>query len=101
MAEYELSPEAEGDLFDIALYGLEHFGLEQSERYRDALKARFQELADHPLQFPAVDYIRQGYRRSVCGSHSIYCRIEGRGVAIMRILGRQDVDAALGEARRE
>jgi len=97
MGEYELSPEAERDLLEIALYGLEHFGLEQSEHYRDALKTRFQELADNPLQYPAVEHIRQGYRRSVCGSHSIYFRIEGQGVAIMRILGRQDIEAALGD----
>jgi toxin ParE1/3/4 len=69
--------------------------LEQAERYRDYLKARFQELADNPRQYPKVDHIRQGYRRSVCGSHSIYYRIENQGVAIMRILGGQDTGAAL------
>ena len=42
--------------------------------------------------FPAVDHIRVGYRRSVCGAHSIYYRIEGKGIEIIRIIGRQDID---------
>jgi toxin ParE1/3/4 len=36
---------AEHDLINIALYGMEQFGIEQSERYRDQLKQRFLELA--------------------------------------------------------
>ena len=95
MSEFELSPEAERDLLDIALYGLVNFGLEQSERYRDGLEKRFREIAEHPLQHQAVDEIRRGYRRSVFRSHSIYYRIEGKGVAIMRILGRQDATKAM------
>ena len=95
MADYHLSPKAEQDLLDIALYGLERFGPAQSERYHEALKERFQEIADYPLQFPAVEHIRPGYRRSVCGAHSIYYRIEYQSVVIVRILSRQDVKAAL------
>ncbi len=95
MPGYELAPEAENDLLDIALYGLINFGLIPSEQYRDGLKKRFQELADHPHRYQAIDEIRQGYRRSVYRSHSIYYRIEGNGVAIMRILNRQDVEKAV------
>ena len=95
MPSYELAPEAEQDLLDIALYGLINFGLVQSEDYRDGLKKRFQELAERPRQYQAVDEIRQGFRRSVYRSHSIYYRIEGNGITIMRILGRQDVTTAV------
>lgn len=90
MAKYELSPDAEKDLLEIALYGLTNYGLEQSEAYRDLLKTRFQELADNPLHYPAVDHIRRGYRRSVCGVHSIYYRQKWEIVEIMRIIYRQD-----------
>lgn len=41
---------------------------------------------------PAVDDIRPGYRRSVCGVDSIYYRVVGDVVEIIRILGQQDVD---------
>jgi toxin ParE1/3/4 len=37
-----------------------------------------------------VDYIKSGYRRYVCGSDNIYCRITSGVVEIMAILGSQD-----------
>lgn len=92
MARYELSPEAELDIFGIALYTLEHFGLAQSERYRNQLEKRFQEIAESPKQYPSADKIRTGYRRSVCGSHSIFYRTKADFVEIMRIYGQQDLE---------
>ncbi|WP_227498660.1 type II toxin-antitoxin system RelE/ParE family toxin [Synechococcus sp. PCC 7336] len=59
------------------------------------MKQRFSDLGENPLLYPAVDDIRAGYRRSVCGVHSIYYRIESGGVEIIRILGRQDLNQAL------
>ena len=44
-----------------------------------------------------VQHIRKGYRRSVCGVHSIYYRIEEEEVIIVRILGRQAPEEALQE----
>ena len=64
--ELRLTPAAEQDLINIALYGMEQFGIEQSELYLDKLKQRFLELTEAPLMYPAVDDIREGYRRSVC-----------------------------------
>jgi len=77
-------------LIEIAQYGDDRYGVEQSNRYRDQLKQRFSVLAHQPLLYPAVDYIREGYRRSVCGVHSIYYRVEGGTVEIIRILKQQD-----------
>ncbi|MDA0740267.1 MAG: type II toxin-antitoxin system RelE/ParE family toxin [Nitrospirae bacterium] len=90
MARYHLSQSAEEDLLGIADYGDEHFGIAQSDRYRELLKQRFSLLAEQPYLFPAVDHIQAGYHRSVCGVHSIYYRINGHDVEIMRVLGRQD-----------
>lgn len=99
MPDYRLSEAAKEDLIGIAQYGDEKFGLKQSSQYRDLLKARFSVLADTPLLYPAIDHIRKGYRRSVCGVHSIYYRIEGKDVEIMRVIGRQDPKIAFtGEA---
>ncbi|MDP6833295.1 MAG: type II toxin-antitoxin system RelE/ParE family toxin [Rhodospirillales bacterium] len=92
MSDYRLSAAAKQDLIDIARYGDEQHGVAQSNRYRDQLKQRFSQLAEQPLLYAAVDHIRPGYRRSVCGSHSIYYRIIGDTVEIMRIIGRQDPD---------
>lgn len=90
MSSYKLSNEARSDLIEIARYGDEHFGTEQSDRYRDRFKRHFELLARQPTLFPAVDHIRVGYRRSVCGVHSVYYRIDEETVEIMRIIGRQD-----------
>ncbi|MBL4583357.1 MAG: type II toxin-antitoxin system RelE/ParE family toxin [Pseudomonadales bacterium] len=54
---------------------------------------RFEELAEAPYQYQAVDHIREGYRRSVCGADSIYYRVNINTVEIMRILGKQDFNA--------
>ena len=95
MGEYRLAEAAKKDLMDIALYGDEHFGAVQSNRYRDQLKQRFSILAETPLLYPAVSHIRDGYRRSVCGAHSIYYRIDGDTVEIMRVLKHQDPKSQL------
>lgn len=95
MPEYRLTLKAESDLRNIALYGIEQFGVERARRYRDRLKHRFAELAAYPQRYPLVPHIRAGYRRSVCGVHSIYYRLATDGVEIVRVLGRQDFIRAL------
>ena len=48
-------------------------------------------IAERPNSYPAVDEIRKGYRRSVCGVDGIYYRVDNDGtVEIMAILGHQD-----------
>jgi len=95
VAKYRLSKLAEADLLEIAIYGDEQFGEEQSDRYREQLKQRFLLLAEQPYLFPAVDDIREGYRRSVCGVHSIYYRLDVESVEIMHIVGRQDLKSKI------
>ena len=90
MAAYKLNEEADEDLDCLYEYGVLSFGLDRADVYYDGLIERFCELADNPHLWQAVDYIRIGYRRSVFASHSIYYRIDGDNVEIMRILGKQD-----------
>ena len=90
MSKYRLTQQAEHDLLNIALYGIEQFGIEQSRRYYDKLKQHFDKLAEQPELYPLVGHIRKGYRRSVCGVHSIYYRIDQDSIEIVRVLGRQD-----------
>jgi len=79
MDEYRFSQSAKEDLIAVAQYGDEHFGVAQSNRYRDQLKQRFSVLAKQPQLYPAVDHIRPSYHRSVCGAHSIYYRFDAQG----------------------
>lgn len=94
MLEYRLSEAAKEDLIQIALYGYENFGRGQSEKYRDKLKKQFSVIGANPLHFVSVDYIKKNYRRSICGSHSIYYLVENQGVLIMRVLRQQDASKA-------
>jgi toxin ParE1/3/4 len=92
MASYRLSPNAKDDLERIWFYGFEHWGVTEADRYIEAFYQRFAELAEQPLLYRAVDDIREGYRRSVCGRDSIYYRIDGEDVEIMAVIGQQELD---------
>ncbi len=95
MGRYKLSPDAESDLYRIWLRGLREYSEAQADKYYYSLIERFEEIAEQPYLYQAVDHIRKGYRRSVCGVDSIYYRIEGDTVEIMSILGRQDTEKTL------
>lgn len=86
MSEYRLSPAAELDLEDIWTYTVEHWGIDQANRYTDLLIAAFAELAQSPKIAPACDHIRPGYRRRSVERHVIYFRIADYGIAVIRIL---------------
>ena len=92
MATYRLSENAREDLRRIYRRGLREYGEARADEYYNALFDRFDQIAERPFLYPAVDDIREGYRRSVCGVDSIYYRIEGETVEIMAIIGRQDVE---------
>ena len=94
MARYRLNNIAKEDLLAIAHWGDEHHGVERSNQYRDDLKAHFVFLAENPLLYPAVEHIRSGYRRSVCGIHFVYYRINGGNLRIetlFRVLDALDI----------
>ena len=94
MASYKLSLMAKADLREIYRYGLFEHGEKQADRYYADFFARFEQIAENPLLYPAVDHIHERYRRGVCGVHAIYYRIENDTVEIMRLLGRQDTSKA-------
>jgi len=92
MVSYRLAPQAEADLYRIWLYGVRQWGIDAADKYQRAIHERFESIAANPLQYPAVDHIRKGYRRSVLGNDSIYFRIGGETVEIMAIIGQQNLD---------
>lgn len=86
MAEYRLTPAAEGDLEAIWSYTARQWDVAQANRYTDIMTAAFAELAQRPKTAPACDHIRPGYRRCSVERHMIYFRITAYGIAIIRIL---------------
>jgi len=91
MAEYKLSNTAKEDLIRIHHYGVEKFGVIQADKYFGALFGYFDDIAQRPFSFEPVAYIKTEYRRCVCGSDSIYFKINNDFVEIMAIIGRQDL----------
>ncbi len=95
MGGYKLTPDAKSDLWRIYNHGLKKWGEAQADKYYNDFFDRFEQLAKQPYLYQSVDYIRKGYRRSVCGVDSIYYRIEDNTVEIMNILGNQDTNETL------
>ena len=89
MASYVLSTCARHHLKAIYRQGYLDFGEQQADIYYAALRSRFENIAKQPLLYPSVDYIRIGYRRSVCQKHSIFYRVVDDTVEIMAILRQQ------------
>lgn len=91
MAKAELTHEAERDLIDIYLRGIECFGRTAAERYAEALGAKVQTAAENPSFGADYGFARPGLRRYECVSHAIYYRVTADGILVLRILhGRMD-----------
>jgi len=95
MVKYRLSNEAKEDLIRIHHYGIEKFGETQADKYFDSFFEYFDIIARLPFSFESVDSIKTGYRRCVCGSDSIFYRLNNGVVEIMAIVGRQDLNSIL------
>ncbi len=91
MAKYKLSNTAKEDLIRIHHYGIKKFGMIHADKYFDSLFEYFDDIAQRPFSFESVDYIKTEYRRYVCGSDSIYFKINNDFIEIMAIIGRQDL----------
>jgi toxin ParE1/3/4 len=95
MTNYKLSKVAKEDLIRIYQYGIKQFGEKQADKYFDTFFECFELIAQQPFSFESVEYLRPGYRRCVCGSDSIYFRVNQGKVEVMAIVGRQDLDSLL------
>ena len=92
MAKYRLSNVAQEDLIRIHHYGVKKIGMAQADKYFDSFFKYFDIIAQRPFSFESVDFIKKGYRRCVCGSDTIYYRVNEDIVEIMTIIGRQDLN---------
>ena len=90
---FKLTFEADEDLENIYSWGYEIFGEAQANAYYNALYDLFARIGKNPLHYPKIDYILEGARRAVHGSHSIYYTVndDSEGVLILGIVGKQDV----------
>jgi toxin ParE1/3/4 len=86
MSRYVVLPRAETDLRDIWRYTVEHWGIEQAERYIRNIESHFQAIADNPKRGRACDEIRAGYFRVPVGSYFVFYSVNRSVVSIARIL---------------
>ena len=91
MTKYRLSNVVKDDLIRIHQYGVKNFGVKQADSYFEAFFICFDLISERPFAFESVDYIKQGYKRCVCGVDTIYFRINENIVEIMTIIGRQEI----------
>ena len=92
MAKYKLSNAAREDLIRIHHYGIKKFGMAQADKYFNSFFEYFDIITQRPFSFESVDFIKRDYRRCVCGSDSIYYRMNDNVIEIMAIIGRQDLN---------
>lgn len=92
MAKYKLSNVAKEDLIRIHHYGAKQFGIKQADKYFNSFFVHFERIAENPLSFESVDFIKPGYRRCACGVDSIFYKTSDDVVEIMTIIGRQDLN---------
>ena len=90
MTDYKLSNAAKDDLIRIYPYGVKMYGMAQADKYFDSFFEYFDIIAQSPYSFESVDFIKKGYNRCICGSDSIYYKINGEIVEIMAIVERRD-----------
>ena len=86
MADHRRSARAEADLAGIADYTIKTFGIEQARRYRAALEACFQTLAENPRLGRSAERLSQGLRRFEHWSHTVFYAEDEGGILIVRIL---------------
>ena len=85
-----LTNEAEYDLQAIYEDGFKNWGEAQADIYYDAILKHFDALCDNPYLYQKIDNVRQGYRRSVCGNHSVYYRINDKVIEVMGLVRWQN-----------
>ncbi|WP_299334970.1 type II toxin-antitoxin system RelE/ParE family toxin [uncultured Psychroserpens sp.] len=95
MANFRISNTAKEDLIRIHHYGVKKFGITQADKYFESFFEYFEIIAQRPYSFESVDFIKKGYRRCVCGSDSIFFKVNEDIIDIMAIVGKQDLNNIL------
>lgn len=100
MPSYSLSPEAIKDLLTIRAHTQNKWGIQQTQKYIDALEIKCEKLARSPHIGRERPEIKPGYRSITEGKHVIFYRVGVSGIDILRILhGRMDIEHRMGQTK--
>ncbi|MDR3538520.1 MAG: type II toxin-antitoxin system RelE/ParE family toxin [Acetobacteraceae bacterium] len=86
MGEYRLTRDADADLLQIFVYGLETFGLAQAEAYREGMSRCFVLLAGNPRLGRRADAFAPGMSRHEHARHVIFYEETESGVLITAVV---------------
>ncbi|HED18224.1 MAG TPA: type II toxin-antitoxin system RelE/ParE family toxin [Gammaproteobacteria bacterium] len=93
MPSYRLSPEAKKELLTIHAHTQYKWGIQQAQKYIDALEKKCEQLARSPHIGRERPEIKTGYRSITEGKHVIFYRVGDSGIEILRVLhGRMDIE---------
>ncbi|MBW7912210.1 MAG: type II toxin-antitoxin system RelE/ParE family toxin [Taibaiella sp.] len=96
---YKISVKAAEDMEHIWLYTLEHWSVEQADRYIDLIFDEIEYLAGNPSSGKDLNHIRKNYRCSKVKSHLIFYRkTDKHDIEVIRVLHqRMDIENRLEE----
>ena len=92
MPDYELTPDAEVDLLDIALYTVETWGLEQMDRYEAALESSLQGIGTGETRTRAVFEHRADLRVCRCEHHYVFAQLREAAVPLIVAVFHEKMD---------
>lgn len=93
MTAFFLTPAARDDMSEVWRYSTETWGSDQAASYVRSIQHACQGLADGTRIGHPVD-IRNGYRKTLVGSHVLYfTHAQGQSVIVVRIL-HQSMDVS-------
>ncbi|BBX18754.1 plasmid stabilization protein ParE [Mycolicibacterium duvalii] len=96
MTRYVLSPAARADLDEIWDFTRDLWGDDQAENSVRETERAILRVVGNPMIGRACDEVWPGYRRHAVGSHTLYYRVIGDVIDVVRILHkRMDVDRHL------
>ncbi len=82
----DVAAAAQADLRAIYSYSVEHWGRAKAADYLDDIQTKMRALAESYLSGSPADEVRPGLRRQFAGSHTIWFRIEGDRLKVVRVL---------------
>jgi toxin ParE1/3/4 len=91
VTEWALAPEAERDLLNLYLHGVERFGRTAALDYVDSLTRCFALLAAQPRMGRAADAARRGARRFEHRQHVIYYEERAPAILVLAIIHERSV----------
>ena len=94
----KVSQAAADDLEGIWLYTIEHWSLEQADRYLNLILDGFDLIMNDPMGGRDFSHVRKGYFGTNAGSHLVFYRINEtvNEVEVIRVLHkRMDIEKRL------